>query len=447
MSEQQFKPEPARRTAGSRWTRLRAAAPLALLASLATIGPASAQLLPGVGGLRLPSPSVGGLTGPVLGDVSEVQRLADQRLDRLREQVLRNPKALDLDGNGAPVVRGEVLALSPTQASIDIATAAGFTVQSREQMEGLGLEVVILRAPAGLTTRKAVERLKALDPAGRYDFDHLYGGAGAVQPGEPGGAPIGPAPGAKAVIGLVDTGVAADHPAFAHTPIRQEGFAPGGVHAAAHGTAVASLMAGDGPGYRGAAPGAQVFAADVYGTGPTGGSVDAIVRGLAWLGRNGVPVINMSLVGPPNVTLEAAIHALTARGVLIVAPVGNDGPAAPPLYPASYPEVIAVTAVDPRRRQIPEAGRASHLDFAAPGAGVPAARPGGGFSAVRGTSFAAPIVAGELAMLVAGPARGQPAKAIAVLAAAADTHGGSGLGRGVIGEDVAARLRSPGRSN
>jgi subtilisin family serine protease len=447
MREQEFKPKPAKRPAGRRWTRIRAAAPIVLMASLAAFGPASAQLLRGLGGgLHLPSP-IDGLTSPVVSDVTDIQRLADQRLDRLRDQVRRSPKDLDLDGHGAPVVRGEVLALSPSQASIDIAAAAGFTVQSRERLDGLDLEVVILRAPNGLSTRKAVERLKALDPSGRYDFDHLYGGAGAAQPGEPHGAATGPGPASNAVIGLVDTGVATDHPAFAHTDIRQEGFAPGGVRPAAHGTAVASLMAGDGSGFQGAAPGARVFAADVYGAGPTGGSVDAIVRGLAWLGRSGVPVINMSLVGPPNLALEAAIHALTARGVLIVAPVGNDGPAAPPLYPASYTGVIAVTAVDPRRRQIPEAGRASHLDFAAPGSGIAAARPGGGFSAVRGTSFAAPIVAGELAILVAGPARGQPSRAIAVLAAQADPRGGSGLGRGVVGEDVAARLRSLGRSN
>jgi hypothetical protein len=59
--------------------------------------------------------------------------------------------------------------------------------------------------------------------------------------------------------------------------------------------------------------------------------------------------------------------------------------------------VIAVTGVDRRNRPLIEAGRGLHLDFAAPGADMAAAAPGGGLKAVRGTSFAVPLVAGRLA--------------------------------------------------
>ena len=82
--------------------------------------------------------------------------------------------------------------------------------------------------------------------------------------------------------------------------------------------------------------------------------------------------------------------------MLIVAAVGNDGPAAPPSYPASLPGVIAVTAVDARERALPEAGRALHVDFAAPGADMKGAAPGGGLTVLRGTSYAAPFVAARL---------------------------------------------------
>ena len=69
----------------------------------------------------------------------------------------------------------------------------------------------------------------ALDPSGHYDFDHLYSGAGAA-PGHGAGATADTQHGLAApVVGLVDTGVASDHPAFAGTTIRQQGFAPGGV--------------------------------------------------------------------------------------------------------------------------------------------------------------------------------------------------------------------------
>src|SRR6185295_17270695 len=87
--------------------------------------------------------------------------------------------------------------------------------------------------------------------------------------------------------------------------------------------------------------------------------------------------------------------AVQARGIKVVAAVGNDGPAAPLQYPASYPGVISVTGVDAQGRALPEAG---HLDFAAPGADMIAAFPGQGYTVVRGTSFAAPLAAARLAI-------------------------------------------------
>ena len=79
---------------------------------------------------------------------------------------------------------------------------------------------------------------------------------------------------------------------------------------------------------------------------PSGGSIDAILGALGWMAREHVPVVNISLVGPPNTLLENVTRAMVARGHLLVAAVGNDGPAAKPLYPAAYPGVIGVTGVD-----------------------------------------------------------------------------------------------------
>ena len=122
------------------------------------------------------------------------------------------------------------------------------------------------------------------------------------------------------------------------------------------------------------------------------------MRALAWLASKRPQVINISLVGPTNRAVERAIGAIRARGIDVVAAVGNDGPAAPPQYPASYRGVVAVTGVDARGRALPEAGKASHLDFAAPGADMAAALPGRGYARVRGTSFAAPLATARLAL-------------------------------------------------
>jgi len=114
--------------------------------------------------------------------------------------------------------------------------------------------------------------------------------------------------------------------------------------------------------------------------------------------REKVPVINISLVGPDNAVLRRATQAMIARGHVLVAAVGNDGPAAPPLFPAAYPGVIGVTAVDRRARVLPEAGRGAQVDFAARGSQLRAAKAGGGWTIVRGTSFAAPLVARRAAL-------------------------------------------------
>jgi subtilisin family serine protease len=113
-----------------------------------------------------------------------------------------------------------------------------------------------------------------------------------------------------------------------------------------------------------------------------------LARALGWLATQNTPVINVSLVGPRNRVVEAVVARTIARGVIIVAAVGNDGPAAAPLYPASYPGVIGVTGVDARQRVLIEAGRGAQVDFAALGV----------HGSARGTSYAAPIVAARLAM-------------------------------------------------
>ncbi|WGM40917.1 S8 family serine peptidase [Caulobacter sp. NIBR1757] len=429
----------------------------ALALVLALAGPAAAQL-PSLPGAGLPGgglPSGGEVGGRVRGTLDDVQGslerlndLADQRVDALKELIRRHPREIDIDDHGGPVVRGQILAVAPTAASLTAAQAAGFAILRRETLEG-GLEAVILSPPPGLNARQALKRLRKADPAGDYDFNHIYSGAGETAPLPMMAAAPVVATGVQAAggglrIGLIDSGVDVGHPALAVARIEQRSFAPGGVRPAAHGTAAASLLAGRAGAFRGAAPGATVLAADVYGTGPTGGSADAVARALGWMEASGAPVVNISLVGPQNALVRAMVRRLSAKGVLLVAAVGNDGPAAPPLYPAAWPEVISVTGVDRRDRVLPEACRGTHVDFAAPGSDMAAARPGGGYSAMRGTSFAAPLVAGRLALLRRGHS---PAQAVAALGAEARDLGPRGpdriYGRGLVAADL--RMAPPGR--
>lgn len=372
---------------------------LGALGALALGVTAAAQILPGLPAapdLRDPLGRVGQIAHEPLEQVGQVVRaldVADLRLDRLTALVRANPRVLDLDDHGQAVVRAEVLAVAPSPGALARLTGAGFSVAREEGADALGLRLVVLKPPGGLNVRAAVRKARELDPDGAYDFNHLYAGAGGSGSGAPAAGPAAALPSGR--VGLLDGGVDRKHPAFKGVEIEQRAFAPGGGSASRHGTAVASLLAGRG--YGGLSAGSRIYAADVYGTGPTGGSASAIVGALNWMAQVKAPVVNISLVGPDNATLRLAVKALLARGCLVVAAVGNDGPAAPPLYPASYPGVVAVTGVDARGRLLPEAGRPAHIDFAALGAGVKVATPGGGGTSVRGTSYATPVVAARLA--------------------------------------------------
>jgi subtilisin family serine protease len=230
-----------------------------------------------------------------------------------------------------------------------------------------------------------------------------------------------------------------DHPVFRQTAVHSYGCGDR-VVPSPHGTAVASLIAGHTAEFYGAAPGAELYAADVYCGEATGGAIDAIADAFAWMSRERVPVINISLVGPANAMLEQVIRIVTARGHIVVAAVGNDGPSAPPLYPAAYPSVIAVTGVDGRQRVLVEAGRGKHVDFAAPGANMSAANIEHPYALVRGTSFAAPLVAGLLARRLQQVDKQAADAAIAALISSATDLGSRGpdkiYGNGLIAESL-----------
>ena len=369
--------------------------------------------------------------------------LGGLRLGQVGELLRRHRDVLERDPLGEPVVRREILATSPTSATLRAAAGLGFEVLREQHFEELGESLVVLRAPGGMTTADALARLRALDPQASFDFNHVYlGGSGAPMPGGGGaGAGAGKAgANARGAVGLIDSGVDTAHPVFDGAVIEQFGCG-GARHPAPHGTAVAALMVGSAERFRGAAPGARLYAADIYCDSPTGGSADKIAAALAWMSKRGVGVVNLSLVGPANATLGRMVAAMVARGHLLVAAVGNDGPAAPPLYPASYPGVVGVSGVDRQGRPLPEAARGPQVMFAAPGSQMVSAAPGAPpYRQVRGTSFAAPIVAALLARSLPQPDRDAAARALAMLAQQAVRGDAASVsnatGHGVIGASL-----------
>lgn len=371
--------------------------------ALVAASPLAAQLQTPLGRAGLPPVpgAVGDIldrTGDVLGDLGTMAERQASRLLQLRDQNLsrllrQNRDRVERDIDGHLARRGEILLTGSSADELAALQSNGFSVLAEERVEGLDLRITRLRLPDGMSLAKAEALARKLAPGADIGADNLHWQAGALQvQGRNFPFPaLMAAPGAAAVetpIGMIDGA-----PGPSISGVSRKGFAEGAPLASDHGSAIASLLRGQGA--------QRLWVADVYGSDAAGGNALAVVRGLGWLVASGCKVVSISLVGPRNQVLERAIERAQQRGVVIVAAVGNDGPAAPPGYPASYDKVVSVTGVDRKGRALIEAGRALHLDYAAPGADVHALNAKGKSIRLRGTSFATPLVAARLAAALA----------------------------------------------
>lgn len=298
-------------------------------------------------------------------------------------------------------LRGEILAINPSPGAIAHAGQLGFTRLRATGDAAYGVRIVTLAPPPNMTTEDALARLQADDPQGAYEFNHVYDPSQthneAAQTSTPAAIPLRNGAGVR--IGMIDSGVSTDHPSLRGASVQAQSFTGEAQPSPSpHGTAVASLLVGRDSQFHGIAPGARLYSADVFGESVEGGSAESIASALIWMAQQGVNVVNISLTGPPNRGLDAVCRAIMARGMILVAAVGNDGPTAPVAYPAAIPGVVAVTAVDAAHRVLLSANRGPQIAFSSYGVSVTAAVDDGGYETMSGTSFAAPIVAAELAL-------------------------------------------------
>lgn len=343
-------------------------------------------------------PDLGGQVGSALGQTTNMLRqsldtvtapvrsVADMAMDRvarLHDFLRSNRGTVEPDDQGEPARRGVVLMLGGDAKALEKLRILGFASAGAERFGNLGISTTILTVPHDmrLSDALAIVRREAPDAIVTADQLHFQSG-GAAQSSAVAQRNSGTA--IRTPVGVIDGGVGEAVPTKA-----ARGFATAAPSASNHGTAVASLLRHAGV--------QSIVAADVYGRDPAGGSALAIVRALDWMQGQRVPVVSISLIGPSNPLLARAVAACIAQGMVITAAVGNDGPGAPPAYPASYPSVIAVTGVDGRNHALIEAGRAVHIDYAAPGADMKAMNARGRWVPVRGTSYAAPLVAARAA--------------------------------------------------
>lgn len=226
---------------------------------------------------------------------------------------------------------------------------------------------------------------------------------------------------AEVTVAVIDSGIDADHPVFGDA-VRPgldllNPCGDGRTDHRGHGTQVAGVIAalpGNAGGIVGAATGVDLLPVRVGAFGQRLRWIDAAA--IVWAVEHGADVINISASSRsdrPSRVEHAAIRYAVSRGAVVVASAGNL-PGAEARYPAAYPEVISVTAVDLNRALPPVTARGK-VDVAAPGDVMVVAAPGGRYTRAWGTSFAVPYVSAVAARLKAANPSLTPAQVRQVL--------------------------------
>jgi len=308
-----------------------------------------------------------------------------------------------------------ILIADPSPALRDYMVGSGFTVENLERLEALNLSLMVASAPDHVPAAAALRNLQARFPAAIAALDDPFQPAYDARAGRGKAATpqqiltaIGwqlgeTEPGAGMRIGVIDSALDSTHSALQGAAIVQREFTSGKPPTTdtAHGTAIAAMLVGgsNDESVSGLLRGATLFHASVFQDGqhgPFASSAD-FLRGVNWLIKSGVSVINASVTsssGSPVVLYAMAL--LTREKVILVAAAGNRGPSGPPVYPAAIPSAFAVTAVSIKGDAYRYANTGDYIDIAAPGIDLPTTSR----KITSGTSLAVPFVTAAVARMI-----------------------------------------------
>jgi subtilisin family serine protease len=209
------------------------------------------------------------------------------------------------------------------------------------------------------------------------------------------------AKGEKVLVAVIDSGVDITHPELAG--MIEESFDALGSDekAHAHGTGVAGAIVAHAR-LLGVAPQARILAVRAFGAkdDTAEATTYSIDKGIDWAMSRGARVINMSFAGPHDPSVEQRMARARQQGLVLIAAAGNAGPKSQPLFPAAYPNVIAVTATDADDKLFSGANQGRHIAVAAPGVDILLPAPDAGYQVTTGTSFAAAEVSGIVALML-----------------------------------------------
>ncbi|MET7715779.1 type VII secretion-associated serine protease mycosin [Streptomyces sp. NPDC005407] len=269
-------------------------------------------------------------------------------------------------------------------------------------------------------------------------------------------------------VAVLDTGVDDRHPDLAGSVLQGKDFIGFGAQRgerawARHGTAMAGIIAahGHGPGSEdgvmGIAPEAKILPVRVILEGTDkarekarNSRGNALAQGIRWAADQGADVINLSLgddseSAHPEAAEDAAVQYALAKGSVVVASAGNGGEKGDHIsYPAAYPGVIAVTAVDRFGTHAAFSTRRWYATVSAPGVDIVMADPDQKYYQGWGTSAASAFVSGAVALVRAAHPGLTPAQIKKLLADSARNgpKGGRDDARGYGIVDPAAAIKA-----
>lgn len=315
---------------------------------------------------------------------------------------LNPPQDAEISADAAFVVdETEIVVVTPSQLEarnlVRRASTLGYELIANDDLDGMGLAMLTLRIPANQDGASAIRELEGLEPGVTAGVNHAYlpqaqGSSAQSREYAPellrwrsSGCST------RVPIGVLDAKLVGP----ARLKVTTANFSRSNANEKAlHGTQIVTLI-----NESGLLRGPRVFHADVVSPNSKVGdtaSVDSMLRGLNWMLRNDVRLINVSLAGPYNKILDRAFANAARAGAVIVAPAGNAGPRQKVRYPAAFASTIAVTAVDANAQVYRNASRGQKIDFSAPGVDVAIKLPARRIYAT-GTSFAAPFVTMRIA--------------------------------------------------
>jgi subtilisin family serine protease len=204
------------------------------------------------------------------------------------------------------------------------------------------------------------------------------------------------------LVAVIDSKIDDRHPDLAGVIADQYDALGTPAPAHMHGTGMAGAIAAHAK-LIGVAPKVKLLAVRAFSGTAEGaqGTTFNIMKGLDWAASKNARIVNMSFAGPADPMFRDMLAKAHARGIVLIAAVGNAGPRSPPLYPAADRDVIGVTATDADDKLLPQANRGPQVAVAAPGVQIVEPAPDAGYQLTTGTSVAAAHASGVAALLLA----------------------------------------------